>query len=213
MLTVTSQDFAYWDIGGTAATLYIYAHDDFVSSDGNPVVSGKFPYQNWRHKIDCTIADGVLTVPSIEIESTTNADDPSVRFVAVLIDQTGVRRNFIVKRFRVPHTLGATITWSQIKIYNNAQQEDLPPTYYTAEQVNALLANFASSPELVAALAQNAEFLEALVAAILASDIVSTPEDFGWTSTGSNEITATWEPSNSFLPLDHYILTLRLRDD
>lgn len=144
MPIIQAEQFKGYDFpDDTDYALYLYAEDDFVAANSVPIVAGKFPLKNWRHKFNCTVANKVLSVEAKAVEATTNSDNPLVNWVAALVNQDGERRRFLLKEFRLPHDLGDVVTWEQIRIYNAAAPADLPPDdYYTKPEVDQLFASF-----------------------------------------------------------------------
>lgn len=119
---------------GTTAQLLIYAKKSFVAFNDNVHIAGRFPNANWRYKFDCTIVNGDLNIPGQTLDPTTNSDDPMVEYRAILVDQNGVRQDFLVEDFRLPHDLGDDLTWQQIKTRNETTFGLSPEEFWTVRQ-------------------------------------------------------------------------------
>lgn len=89
--------------------------------------------------VTCAASGGIITCPSVTLDATTNSSVPSATYSVYLFDALHLRGVFL-ENIKVPHTLGTTITWAQISAYTKTAPRPLPATYYTADQVNALLA-------------------------------------------------------------------------
>lgn len=123
-----------WTFGGSTAELRIRLLKAIISSDEAIISAGQYVSKT------CTVTGTTLSSPSTTIDSTTDAEPEDGRYVADLYDENGVFRARFMDSFRVPHDLGSTITWEQIRIFNGIPV--IPPVAgsYTVAQTNALIA-------------------------------------------------------------------------
>jgi len=141
VVTVSSYDVSTtWTFGGSTAQMRIYATKTFVTSTSTTVVGGTT--SGFYKTITCTIASTTVTCPSFTIDSTTDSSVPTVKYVADLYSNVGgelkLRARFL-EPFSVPTSFGTTVTWVQLRAYNTAPSPILPNSYYTTDQVNALI--------------------------------------------------------------------------
>jgi hypothetical protein len=136
-LTVNATTVNNWTFGGSTATIRLYATKTFVTSTGTTVLAGTT--SGFYKTISCTVSGTTLNCLSSTIDSTTNASVPTAKFVADLYDQNGRARTRFFEAFSVPTTLGTTITWEQLRVYNSGTQATLPNTYLTAAQTTNLI--------------------------------------------------------------------------
>ncbi|HZG51697.1 MAG TPA: hypothetical protein VEZ40_06145, partial [Pyrinomonadaceae bacterium] len=73
------------------------------------------------------------------LKSTTDStDDPHVTYTVVLFDATGSKKDFFpISTMILPHTLGSTTTWNDIKIANATHSAPPAPGFYDAGQVDS----------------------------------------------------------------------------
>ena len=111
-----------WRHGGASAKLRIYALSEFVTADGQWVGAGH-PGQLESYYLEqvCAVAGFVLTIPSIEVDSTVDAlINPNVRYTAEFITHNNRRVPFIAN-FPV-NTLepgDPSMTWGEILAIRN----------------------------------------------------------------------------------------------
>jgi hypothetical protein len=168
-ITVSSFSFDSWTYGGSTATVRVYSNKTFVTSDSHTIVAGTA--SGFYKTINCTISGGTVSCPSVVLDSTTDSSVPTAKYIADLYDSTGRVRGRWMEAFSVPTSFGATVTWVQLRSYNAAPATSLPVTYYTADQVDALLAGIAPSGSGIVSLANT--YSNSLSTAI--SAIGSTP--------------------------------------
>ena len=140
---IAGQSFPGYNYGGTTAKIRIYPSEKFTASDGT-IVGGATLLGNttgFFFTLNCTVANNVLTSPSISLPSTTDSmDEPSVTYTAVLFDWQGAKRDFFpLSDFAIPHTIGATTTWGALAAYNAGRPLYRMPGYLDADQTAALI--------------------------------------------------------------------------
>lgn len=128
-----------WRYGGTAARLRIYANDDFKASDGRLIWAGNPTNRKWYQEVACTVAGTNLTIPQFTIDSTMDSDVPTATYTAIFYDFRGIQREVLLIDFRVPVSLGTTVSWQQLRTYNSGSPQSLPPDYLTTDGVARLL--------------------------------------------------------------------------
>lgn len=121
---------------GTTATLRYTYSSDFVDSTGTPVMRGLYK------DVPCTVAAGILSVPTHTIISTLDAlQNPLVTLSAQFLDERGAKRpnSWLFQQFQVPTPTPTTI--GALIIFNQGSSLVLPPdSYLNAQQVAALIA-------------------------------------------------------------------------
>lgn len=122
-----------WHWGGATATLRYTYTSDFVDSTGTPILHGLYK------DIACTIAAGVLSVPSHSILSTLDAlVNPLVTLNAQFIDERGAKRSWLFQNYSVSTTTPTTM--GALEIFNQGSGLVLPPdTYLNSQQVQNLI--------------------------------------------------------------------------
>lgn len=118
-VTIQAQSFINWRYADTTApTLYLYATQNFKSSDGNLHTAGNHEEkESWCYAVPCTIVSNELRVPSFVIDSIEDSDNPNARYVAVLVQSNQIRR-FFLENFRMPDFVAGTATWAEIRTFN-----------------------------------------------------------------------------------------------
>ena len=121
-VTISPVTLSGWSGLSTGVALYVFCNDAFTGSDGTLVPKtvrdnvknglGTF-YQSFA----CTVNNGQLAVPAVQLESTTDSpDNPDASYSAVLWDSTtgmaiqsfGTRQSFALS------PTPTTITWAAI---------------------------------------------------------------------------------------------------
>lgn len=122
-----------WHWGGSTATLRYTYTSDFVDSTGTPILHGLYK------DVPCTIAGGVISVPSHTVISTLDAlVNPLVTLNAQYIDERGAKRAWQFQNFQVPTTTPTTM--GALTIFNQGSSLVLPPDWYlNAIQVQNLI--------------------------------------------------------------------------
>lgn len=126
-----------WPWRGATATLRYEYSAPFVDSDGQVVLRG-------LHKdVACTVAGGVLSVPTHSIITTTDAlVNPLVTLSARFRDASGASRDWLFQQFSIPEALTlptAPTVIGALEIYNQGSELILPPdAYLTRDEVVAL---------------------------------------------------------------------------
>jgi hypothetical protein len=146
-ITVQSTTIPNWQNPQAAPRLRIYLSKPVVTSDSQVLQSGSPQSGVAYQTITCSVASGVLTIPAIHLQSLNDAAVGSdAYYSAYFYTSTGQQiidyRGFT--RFVVPAAPTLT-TWAAIAIYNSSPIAARPPTTYTKEQINALLASAGNS--------------------------------------------------------------------
>lgn len=149
-LTVSSETLQNWRFGGSTAKLRIVANQQFLTSDSKIIMQGNLNTGVWYKDITCTVSGGTLTIPETSLDSTTDSSVNNATYTAQFFDSTGrTRLAVFLASFKVPHSLGTTLSWTQILTYNNGRAiPPLPVTYYTADQTDSLIANLTTIQEV-----------------------------------------------------------------
>lgn len=122
-----------WPWRGATATLRYQYSDDFVDSAGQVVLRGLFK------DVPCTVAAGVLSVPTHSIITTNDAlVNPLVTCSARFYD-ANTKRAWLFEQFSIPQVLTPSTTIGALEVYNQGNELVLPPdAYLTRDQVVAL---------------------------------------------------------------------------
>lgn len=107
-----------YQYGGATATIKVYASEAFLTADGRYYVGGA-PRANagFFLTINCTVLNGVLTVPAFQIPVTTNSPTrPNVTLTFVLFDSRNIQRDVLLANAQVRATLGAATTWELLQL-------------------------------------------------------------------------------------------------
>jgi len=125
-----------WPYPGATATLRYQYSADFVDSDGQPVL------RSLPKDVPCTVADGVLSVPSHTLITTNDAVvNPLVTLSARFLDARNTPRTWLFQNFSIPESLTPTTTIGDLEIYNQGSSLVLPPdAYLNRDEVIALIA-------------------------------------------------------------------------
>jgi hypothetical protein len=136
VITIAAAKIPNWK-GAANPRLFIAPPTSFVV-DGEEVQGGPLNrYGAWLIEVVCTVADeadarGItvptLKVPEIKLLSTTDSDDPTVKYaqkVAASKDTSTTDAILDLRRFRLPASPTST-TWQEIRTYNLAAQQLTP---------------------------------------------------------------------------------------
>lgn len=94
---------------GSTATLRIWCSEQFYGADGTLVVGGQVGSQYWYKNIACTIASGIVTIPEVSLQSTTDGFPTTAAYTAVFYDESGAKQNTKLSNFILdPDLLTAT---------------------------------------------------------------------------------------------------------
>lgn len=154
IITVSTFTIPNWQYGGTTARLRIYPNTTFKTSDGKIIFQGSLSRRAWYRDVSCTVSGSLLTIPQFVIDSTTDSDNPNATYSAVLIDDKGAEReDFLpdMPEFRLSTIDGATVSWLQIRAYNQRAQRIPPQNWYETvngifNSLNSKLGGGSSSP-------------------------------------------------------------------
>lgn len=115
----------HWPFPGSTATLRYTYSADFVDSLGQVVLRGLYK------DIPCTVAGGVLNVPSHTIIVTNNAlRNRLVTLSAQFLDARRAKQSWLFQGFQIPEMLAPTTTMGDLFIYNLIQDLVNPPDWY-----------------------------------------------------------------------------------
>lgn len=132
------------DHGSDDLVIRIYNKRQFIDSDGQTVVRSRMRGDLYYEEVPCVYDENNDLVLFAEhtLDSHTDAvSDPYLAAYNYVLYGDGGRRliSNLYKNLRVPHTANPT-TLPDIVAYNQSAPGSMPDTYYTAAQVNALLA-------------------------------------------------------------------------
>ena len=126
-VTIQAVTLDNWQHAGTAAKLRIFALQTFKSAEGLIVTGAVNPATDWYREINCTVGsrtDGTgatirtLSIPALELPSTTDSDTPDARYYALWADDTGraLQQWFGFEYFSLPPS--SPTTWAAIRAFN-----------------------------------------------------------------------------------------------
>jgi hypothetical protein len=129
----------------------VYSDRTFDNGDGETVIAGSIDSENYVKQVSAVGVLGVVTISAFsgqnQIDSTTyGVGGTLASYTLALYSAKGQRLAIVYTNLRVPEIPNPT-TWDAIEIYSNAHDQPYRNEYYTADQVNALLAAFASSAQ------------------------------------------------------------------
>lgn len=125
-------------------TLQIYALQAYIPAGSTQVIQSGAPGNGvWYRQYGVSIINQTAYIPEVTLEATTDATGPAGRLAnlsAWFYQTNGTRIKVFdcLEQFKLPST-PTTTTWSAICLYNRTNTNTLPTTYYTADQVNALI--------------------------------------------------------------------------
>lgn len=152
-ITVTNIVFTNWRYGGSTAKLRIFLNDKIITSTGVTKLPGGIQSGGtWYREVACTVTSNTVTCANAVLDSTTDSSNVNATYTAVFYDYKNIRRDYLFQRYKVPHTSGTTITYTQLFNYQSAVVTTLPASYYTSSQVDLLLGSYATDIEVAAAL-------------------------------------------------------------
>jgi hypothetical protein len=123
--------------GGSTATMKIFADREFVTSTNVHVFKSAIGSKVWYQTISCTVSGTTLTIPQFTIDSTTDSSVPSATYTFALYDSGGRLVDTLFKSFQVPYTLGNSITFPQLILWNQTPAIYKPGQTYSKEQTDA----------------------------------------------------------------------------
>lgn len=140
MSTLTILQFSpqvRWHFQGNTATLRIKYSDNFTDSDGQVVLHGLY------QEVPCTVADGVLTVPTFSLITTNDARvNRLVTCSAQFFDANGSGRDWLFHDFSIPQSLTPSCEIAALITYNRGNTLISPPNFYlNRDQTAALIAS------------------------------------------------------------------------
>lgn len=139
LITIAAAKIPNWT-GGASPYLFVAPLKSFVV-DGEEVQGGSLSspdsYASWIIAFKCTVSDEVdargltvktLNVPEIKLLSTTDSDDPTVKYAQKITpnkNESGTGAILGLRTFRLPASPTST-TWADILTYNRAAQQLTP---------------------------------------------------------------------------------------
>lgn len=126
ILTISAfQPQINWPHPGTTATLRYEYSADFVDSLSQIVLRGLYK------DIPCTVAGGVISVPSHTIIATNDAlVNPLVTLSARFLDERSSPRGWLFQQFQIPQMLVPITTMGGLFVYNLVKDLVNPPDWY-----------------------------------------------------------------------------------
>ncbi len=120
---------------GANAYLRIYANQSFYGFDGTEVTEGQVGGQNWYQQYTCPISAGVITIPEVQLQTTTDSSVRNATYTAVFYNSAGRQMNTKLGNFFVdPQYLQSSVQ-SNI-IVSGAGTSDANGTYTYRGQHN-----------------------------------------------------------------------------
>ena len=141
IVTVPSGQFNFYEGDDATIELRIYARISFVDSDGNTIVRDALGGDSFYKSVICPVAGNVATYPSFTISSTDDIS-PDIYYTFTLHNSDGELLGTLFQRIRIPAVTPRTM--AQLVLFSAAQPVALDDTYYTADQVDALLSGIVS---------------------------------------------------------------------
>lgn len=162
-VTIQAATLDNWQHAGTAAKLRIFALRTFKSAEGLIVTGAVNPATDWYREINCTVGsrtDGTgatirtLSIPALELPSTTDSDAPDVRYYALWADDAGraLQQWFGFEYFSLPAT--SPTTWAAIRAFNVLPA--IPPANWQQSVLDLIAANAGQLLNLIAGQALSA---------------------------------------------------------
>lgn len=140
-ITVSSfQTPATYRTQSNSATLRIYSNDTFTDSTGKLIVAAPGGPVGFYLTTTCSIANNVMTCATFNLPSTTDSSKVNATFTGVLYDARGAQIATLFSRWRIPHTLGGTISYEQLESYNHAPPQP-DAAVHKKEQFKSLVAS------------------------------------------------------------------------
>lgn len=170
-ITFVSTTIPNVQAGAGTYELRIWLDRGMVDSDGVTQAGGAVDSPNVFKKVTCTLAGTTLTIPSLTLVSTLDARvGAQAKYTAKLYRSGAPLLVYGGKSFALPASLGTTITWSQVWVFNEAvPNRVLDNAYYTAAQTNAQIAAATSTAICDPAATSTLGCVETSVAPISAS--------------------------------------------
>lgn len=144
LVTVTAHTFKNWKFGGTTAKLRIYLSDTSVASDERVLMKSRPAKRGWYKEVLCTVVGANLNVPTFTIDSTTDSSKPRATYDFIFWDSRGNATEYALKRMKIDNLTPRT--FAQIIAFSLTTSAPLDDTYYTAREMDALLAGLSLAP-------------------------------------------------------------------
>jgi hypothetical protein len=149
-ITISSITLQNWVDRRTSVELWVFANQNFLGSDGVPVLSGNPNNPVVVKKVTCTndTSAKTLAIPSFSLISTTDSlSNPNATYRAHFYTSQGaqIKPYEGYGGFRLNSSL-ATVNWSDIFAFNQQRILVRDDTTYTKMQIDSLLANQSGVP-------------------------------------------------------------------
>lgn len=204
----------------TSLVLRLWYNESFLDSDDQFVNWGTAT-TGFQKRVTCTISGGVITVPAFTLWSTVDAQVSFPQSINVASNffrgntNTGAtifNQNGTPPQWVIPSSFGSTMTYLEWQTYNSASVLVNPPSnYYTADEVNRLLANISPSGGTGFYFLSNYSTLAAAVSAIasnratlLIDSVADVPDDL----TIPENITLFFTNAGGIQPADTKTVTI-----
>lgn len=138
-ITITTVVIPNYQRGGATAELRIAANGGFRASSGSSILPGNTSTGPFYKLISCTVSGTDLTIPQFTIDSTTDASDPNATYHAMFYDSTGKKAGSYWSNYRIPTSLGSTISHTQLNTFNSTVQSIVQYSYPNVDQVQDLI--------------------------------------------------------------------------
>lgn len=126
--------------------LRIYADQTFTDADGTPVIGGAVGTDRFYQELDCTVdPDGTVQFPTFDIQSTEDGEPSDSTYSFAVFTDDGEHLVTVYQDFRIAGDHPSPTTLGDIAEYNAAEPACLDNLYYTAAQVDAIIAGLSST--------------------------------------------------------------------
>lgn len=140
-ITVSAGQIPGYQGDDATVKLRIYADQTFTDADGTPVVGGGVGTDNFYQELDCTVdPDGTIQFPGFDIQTTEDGNPTDSTYSFAVFTDDGEHVATIYQDFRIAGDHASTTTLGDIATYNGAEAACLDNLYYTAAQVDAIIA-------------------------------------------------------------------------
>lgn len=154
-LKLQTQVLPNWRWGGTTATLRIFASQEFFEDTTGVFIGQGNPQQrnSFCAKYTCTVSGTNLTIPQVELATTTDSTVPNVTYTAWLYDESDAQRYCLLSQFVIDPDYIESYTAANCLVqiagttaargtYTYRGQYNLK-NYYNLESTNDSTANYA----------------------------------------------------------------------
>lgn len=144
-ITVVSGEITTYEGAETSLKLRVYPKHTFIASTEEVIPKASVRSEYFYLEIPCTVTNGIVTFAAFVIDSTLDAiSDPArTSYSFALFTDDDEYIGTIYKGIRVP--LSTPTTLPALVLYSSTVPAALPVTYYTDDQVDALIASALSA--------------------------------------------------------------------